>query len=137
MAPVNEMTSVCLHCWHSDNDTSKDTRWYCCFCPEECFLTGMEVRHCKGCHMRCIPNPWGFCLLCSEVISNWLAHQKPDADDHYLNECLREYCADLEREIALINGEGRMLGRRLRRIGGSNEHHHRIKRQRAMGRRSN
>lgn len=81
---------ACNHCWHSDPDKDKDTRWYCCHCPVEVYENQLDVRHCIGCHMRSLPNPWGFCVVCAEVIDRWLEVQDVQHDPN-LAACLAEY----------------------------------------------
>jgi hypothetical protein len=107
------METNCLHCWHSDPDKEKDSRWYCCHCPQEVYENQMDVRHCIGCHMRSLPNPWGFCVICAEVIDRWLEVQNVDHDPN-LAACLTEYQETLMLENNRQTASRRHMGYRNR-----------------------
>lgn len=47
--------------------------------------------------MRALPNPWGFCVICAEVIDSWLEVQSVKHDPN-LAACLKEYQESLKLE---------------------------------------
>lgn len=65
---------ACLHCWHSDPDTSGKSRWFCCRdkCGVKCIQNYLDVRKCKHCNLRMLVDEWGFCGICGQFVMSWI-----------------------------------------------------------------
>lgn len=98
------MNAVCLHCWHSDPDTSGKYRWFCCRagCEARCRQNYLDVRKCRHCLLRTLVDAYGFCGICGEYLMSWIFERtladtlKPDQA-----QVVEEYLA--VRELPGIN----------------------------------
>jgi hypothetical protein len=123
---------ACLHCWHSDPDTSGESRWFCCRdnCGARCIQNYLDVRKCRHCNIRMLVDSWGFCGICGQFISSWIFERT-------LADTLKEDCAQVVEEYLTVKGLPPISQlRSLFHVSNENRHvsahgHHRLGRSRS------